>query len=185
MIEDSLFLGNAGAGVSVGEGGSETKIRNSLFGLAQDPSPGGCTPGQANGTGIQVSGPVNQVSIEMNTIACSTGDGISILAGSPPVQGIVISGNWLGLDQGEKARGNGGAGIHDHGYQTRILGNIISGNAGDGIRLEATRETVIDGNRIGVSAAGDAPIPNGLAGISGEAIVGARSAQMGIAPRSR
>ena len=31
---------------------------------------------------------------------------------------------------------------------------------------------MIDRNRIGVSAAGDAPIPNGLAGISGEAIVG-------------
>ena len=86
----------------------------------------------------------------------------------------VISGNRLGLDQGEKARGNGGAGIHDQGNETKILGNIISGNAGDGIHLEATHETVIDGNRIGVSAAGDAPLPNGLAGIFGEATVEVR-----------
>ena len=39
--------------------------------IGPGPLPGGCLPGQANGTGIQVSGPVNQVSIEMNTIACS------------------------------------------------------------------------------------------------------------------
>ncbi|MCS6817006.1 MAG: FG-GAP-like repeat-containing protein [Blastocatellia bacterium] len=102
--------------------------------------------------------------------------GIRIVGGEAPVTGNVIAGCYIGTDaSGQRARGNGLAGIHISGdsVSNTLIGgtaaadrNVISGNGGDGIEVRGlARNTQIVGNYIGVAADGRTPLPNGGAGL--------------------
>jgi hypothetical protein len=88
----------------------------------------------------------------------------------------VIQGNYIGTDAtGTTALGNGGAGIHLGNASGTLIGgtgvgagNIISGNAGDGINLFASiaQNNRIEGNYIGTDVTGEAALPNGGNGVS-------------------
>jgi hypothetical protein len=90
--------------------------------------------------------------------------------------GIVVSGNYVGTSpDGSTAIPNGQSGIYlDNaggnliGGASSAAGNLISGNAGDGIELTGSTATanVIERNRIGINAALTGPLGNGGAGIS-------------------
>ena len=111
--------------------------------------------------------------------------------------GNKILGNYIGTVDGVTAAPNNGSvttgssgtpqtftgtGIFDGGYDTQIGGtdpgdgNVISGNPGVGIDAAFEDETV-EGNLIGVNAAGTAALPNGV-GIydNGTAIIGGTTA---------
>ena len=91
---------------------------------------------------------------------------------------VVVEGNFIGTDlTGSLALGNAGFGVEiDTGFDNRIGGttaaarNVISGNAGGGVRIfssfssGASRNQVL-GNFIGLDAAGTGPLGNGGAGI--------------------
>ncbi|MBL9172129.1 MAG: hypothetical protein JNL10_01220 [Verrucomicrobiales bacterium] len=105
--------------------------------------------------------------------------------------GTVIQGNWIGLDaSGLRPAPNGatfrikdGAGVLlSHSATGTLVGsatagarNVISGNLGQGILVDAASGTahVIQGNRIGFSGDGAIPVPNSKEGISvvGEPVV--------------
>jgi hypothetical protein len=76
--------------------------------------------------------------------------------------------NKIGTDTaGTTAKPNQLSGILDYqGVSTRIMTNLISGNALDGITLDQTRSSQVDThNLIGTNAAGTAALPNGSMGI--------------------
>lgn len=79
-----------------------------------------------------------------------------------------VRGNYVGVDPtGSIARPNGFNGIAFHRVQGgyRIEHNLVSGNTGNGIYAVASSDLTIRMNRIGVTRAGDAALPNGASGI--------------------
>ena len=96
--------------------------------------------------------------------------------------GNTIEGNFVGTDPtGAVAQGNSGLAAvllrefnssdpvsnNTIGGSTPAARNVISGNGGDGVRIDATAGTgnVIQGNYIGTNASGTAALPNGDFGI--------------------
>ena len=98
------------------------------------------------------------------------GDGIEINGGD----NNQILGNFIGVDfEGDDALGNGGKGIRIDSGNSNIIGgsasgdgNVISGNASDGITLRNNSDSnVIKGNLIGTDVTGTADLGNGLSGV--------------------
>jgi parallel beta-helix repeat protein len=99
-------------------------------------------------------------------------DGVTLEAGS-----ITLNLNYIGLNLAGAAFGNGGDGVslsagssNDRiGVNTSgdsgALGNVISGNAGNGLSLHGSSGNTIAANRIGTDAGGKHAIPNGANGI--------------------
>jgi|GEM_PF-715997 len=85
-----------------------------------------------------------------------------------------ILGNFIGLNAaGNGALSNTGDGIHIFGTSTNNTiggtatgaGNVISGNANNGVLLETSTDNTIEGNYIGTDAAGTVEIANANNGI--------------------
>lgn len=129
----------------------------------------------ANADGLQVRANLSQV-IGLY-ITRFTQNGITISAANTLVACTII-----GLDPTGAAAGNGQHGIHIEngaqanligengmlaGYPRTLLGNVIAGNGGDGIRIEgqATMNNRVADNFIGLTASGEGARPNAGAGI--------------------
>src|SRR6202023_1809217 len=104
-----------------------------------------------------------------NLISGNGNSGVEI-AGASSAQNLV-EGNFIGTDvNGAGAVGNrnggvyidGGAPDNSIGGAERGAGNVISGNAGDGVTFtdSATIGNQLLGNLIGTNAAGTASVPN-------------------------
>jgi len=105
-----------------------------------------------------------------NVISGNGEDGLLVTKST----GIVVQGNRIGVDaSGTVATGNVYNGIRLSGANSNVIGgtvsgagNVISGNVGDGIDLEAgATGNVIQGNYIGTDASGGTVVSNGLAGV--------------------
>jgi len=111
------------------------------------------------------------VVISGNVISGNTKNGIEIY--SQNMAAVLVSGNKIGTDlTGNIAIANGGDGVHLVGSTFgNLIGpdNVISGNSGNGIYIEAGTvfmPNYIMGNRIGLAATdASAHIGNGLSGI--------------------
>lgn len=132
------------------------------------------TTHQPNGIGIAINGAASNtigglIATDRNVISGNAGAGIAI-SGST-AESNVIQGNLIGLDAGgNTALGNQGPGILISGTATPASGahdntiggalvaarNIISGNAGPGVRLTdaGTIENLVIGNYIGTNSSG-------------------------------
>jgi parallel beta-helix repeat protein len=82
-----------------------------------------------------------------------------------------VDSNLIGTANGLTASPNSRAGILLRCQYNTIRNNVISGNAAEGIRMDAagsdtSRGNMIDGNKIGTTAAGDGPLANATYGIS-------------------
>jgi hypothetical protein len=103
----------------------------------------------------------------------ASSDGITLSAGS-----ITLNDDYVGLNLAGAIFGNGGDGVHvlPTSSQNQIglnptgasgkVGNVISGNAGNGIELSGSSLNTIAANRIGTNAAGTSAIANGQDGIA-------------------
>jgi YVTN family beta-propeller protein len=105
-----------------------------------------------------------------NVISGNTGAGVGIDLSTD----TWILGNYIGVDaSGSTALANGGNGITVQYYSERIhIGagspgatNVIAGNTGHGIFVQASDSIYVQGNLVGVNAAGSA-MGNGIAGIT-------------------
>lgn len=104
-----------------------------------------------------------------------TGHGIHVVGGS----GAVIEGCYFGTNvAGTTAAANSGGGVVLNGSVGTTLGgtttparNVISGNGGQGVRVLLASSALIQGNFIGVTATGNAPLGNALNGVEVEEAV--------------
>jgi hypothetical protein len=130
----------------------------------------GVAGAQVGGTnGVTIDGPCIG---DCNLISGSTVTGIKIggSGASGVSSGVVIEGNFIGTNaQGTSAIANQD-GIYFENGPARIGGataeasNLISGNTLYGVHVPSfsgAAETIIEGNRIGTNALGDAPLSNG------------------------
>ena len=125
-----------------------------------------------NGTGISIGGGAKNNIIggkttnERNVISGNRRFGVSIYADSN-----IVIGNYIGTDaSGRFSPGNGDSGVNlgDGAKGNRIGGlltgerNIISGNANIGVRIKGdnTKNNLVQGNYIGLNAAGDDTLGN-------------------------
>ena len=104
------------------------------------------------------------------TVEQFSGDGLLISADNN-----TITGNYIGTNAtGDGEAGNDGDGVHIVNASGNLIGgladfrrNVISGNAGEGIKIigEFADQNVIEGNFIGLNASGTAAVGNRLSGI--------------------
>jgi hypothetical protein len=124
--------------------------------------------------GINISGAASSgTTIKGFVIDRYSGSGIAIriLAGS---SNNVITGNYIGVDPTGALTGRGNSvGVYiQSGSNNRIGGttvaerNVISGNRVDGIQIDGTTANIVQGNYIGLNAAGAGAIPNTNQGIA-------------------
>ncbi len=128
---------------------------------------------------------VRGVGLSGNVASTTIGGGVAgagnLISGNPEgirqqgagITGTVIRGNWVGLNAAGTARFNGatsvGVNIASGGAAT-IGGtgphdrNIISGASSESLRVDTTG-SVVQGNWIGLNAAGDNSVTSGVAGI--------------------
>ena len=114
------------------------------------------------------------VAAARNVISGNTGQGVAI--DGTGTSGNQVQGNYIGVNPaGTAAIGNGWAGVNFFGGATANLvggsvpgaGNVISGNHSQGVLLQdaGTSGNLVQGNLIGLNAAGDAAISNTWAGV--------------------
>src|SRR5439155_16912767 len=113
-----------------------------------------------------------------NVISCHQDEGIFVGGATVKIghdSSDVVRPNLVGLTpDGLHPAGNGAAGVIVEDWvwtaqDNLIEGNVISGNAREGIRIVGTENTTILGNIIGLNAfplTTTTPIPNGLSGIT-------------------
>ena len=178
--DGNVISGNAGNGISLSEASTNSNfVWNNFVGTGVD----GMSPVANALNGILVRGGAHGNALGGNglgNIVSGNGeDGIRIDgAGSDE---NVVAGNLIGLARdGDSDLGNVGAGVHLTGGTARNVvgvsegagvGNLVSGNDGTGILVEAGASTlasgnVIAGNRVGTDAAGLNARPNGGDGIA-------------------
>ncbi len=151
-----------GDGIEVAQGSSSVVWQNFLGTDAT-----GALDRGNGGNGVRVVSAVNTVGGPGvgNVISGNGANGVLLAGAIDSVQG-----NFIGTDvTGTQALGNGGEGVHVDGHLEHIggpgpLGNVISANTLDGVRLRTNINTV-EGNRIGTNAAGTADLGNGLDGV--------------------
>lgn len=162
----NVISGNGGYGIySVGGGGW---IRGNFIGINAAGS-----AASPNGTGIQTSTGYFTIggtsAGERNVISGNTGDGLFLNGCNCTIQGNFIGTNAAG--NGKVPNGDSGIYVQNSslviGGNQPGMGNLISGNTGAGVdvmRIDNSYNLTIQGNKIGMKAAGGA-LANGGAGI--------------------
>ncbi|HNB64921.1 MAG TPA: DUF4347 domain-containing protein, partial [Rhodocyclaceae bacterium] len=136
------------------------------------------TAAVANFRGLYLSGAAatgnvigGSTAADRNLISGNSNDGVSINGASLNT----VIGNIVGLNAaGTAALGNGaqGIGIWGGAAQNTVGGtsaglrNVISGNLGDGIRLDASTNNTVAGNYIGLASDGSTAVGNGEVGVN-------------------
>jgi titin len=170
MVIGNYIGTNATATGAVGNDGDGVE----MVGIINNGTIGGTTapvgiPGQ----------PLSPTATGRNVISANGGNGVA-LDGSRGVSSSVINvavvGNYIGTDvTGNADLGNGGDGVRMNrvsasGSPSVVRGNLISGNAGNGIGVFNStgtfgRAAPVIGNYIGTNADGNAPLGNAGNGI--------------------
>lgn len=181
---DGLWLGGNGSTLGGADGEGNVLSGNDICGLlisgtnhivrdnfiGTDPTGLVALPnGDAGIEVVATAGPLtigSPTSGEENVISGNTLDGI--LFGD--ASGVIIAGNFIGVDvTGAVALGNGWAGIYVSSdgitVGTTTRGNVISGNADEGILIEGSN-TIVQNNLIGTDVTGTLGISNGLDGVA-------------------
>jgi len=95
--------------------------------------------------------------------------GVGVKIQGPGTRNITVEGNWFGVDATGERSGDLRSGILvvSGAFRTRIADNLVASSANDGIVVfDASGETTIEGNAVGVAADGTACLGNGAHGIA-------------------
>jgi titin len=170
----NVISGNGNDGVILnGPAAGQNVIQNNFIGTDDS---GEHVVGNAN-DGIVVDGAPSNAIIG-NVISGNGTNGVLLNGGG--TSGCIVAGNFIGTDAaGMLALGNHAAGVAISAASGNLIGgsNVISGNLANGIFLTGGASgNLVQGNVIGLSAAGTNALPNGFNGIS---IIGASSNAVG------
>lgn len=167
----NVISGNGIGGISI-SGGSGNRVEGNRVGT--DVS-GGLAVGNG-GDGIQIfqadANTIGGPGEAGNLVSGNSGNGIEVASSQAPLARFnAIEGNRVGTNAaGDAALRNRSAGISVSGDQNTVggsgtgQGNLVSGNAGDGVSVGGDENRVI-GNRIGVQAEQNTPLPNAGDGV--------------------
>lgn len=126
-----------------------------------------------------------------NVISGNFGNGVHMALGA---SNNLVQGNYIGVNAAGTAALPNDNGIlffnnapnNTVGGSTAAHRNVISGNQSNGISIESSNSTVVQGNYIGTNAAGDAAISNQIEDIrisgSTNTLIGGSAATPGTAP---
>jgi hypothetical protein len=165
----NVISGNQENGVEVSDtGASGILIAGNFIGIdaAGTAALGnGTSPDNTDGYGVLISNTPNHTiggttQAARNVISGNTNHGIRITGAG--ATGILVQGNYIGTDaNGTLDRGNQGDGLHVEGVPGITIGgtvaeagNVISGNAQNGITASGTTGLVIQNNLVGTDATG-------------------------------
>ncbi len=171
----NLISGNSEAGIVISD------INNLIVGNKVGTNAAGTAALANNGDGIDVFASANTIGGTAagagNVISGNSGDGVQIQS----TTGVLVVGNLIGTNAADTAAvpnaGLAGIMIYDANSNTiggtaAGAGNVISGNAGNGIQFNPTyasspyaSNNLIQGNDIGVTGTGNTPLGNGGDGI--------------------
>jgi hypothetical protein len=174
---DRNVIAVSGAGISISEGDSNI-VQGNYIGTNISGTQA-MIPGGAAGDGIAIVSSYNQIGGVMGgtgNVIANCYSGISMGAGAT---GNIIQGNLIGTNAtGTAPLGNSHEGIkcvppnfaprvrkNLLGGTTPGTGNLIAGNAGAGIYMDASDSNIVMGNLIGVAMDGSSPLPNGGSGV--------------------
>ncbi len=167
----NIISGNDNAGVSVNGIGATTNVvvRGNYIGTAPDGTTSTIDRGNLS-YGISVYNAGSGLQLIDNVIVKSSYDGIYLvgcLSCSPVgLPNATVQGNRIGLDSTGTSAGNGGRGIFAPELPgATISGNLVSGNASDGLYLANASGLTVAANRVGVDPTGELSRPNGGTGI--------------------
>ena len=157
----NVISGNSQVGVQIFGTSGPVSVQSNLIGTDVNG-----TAAIANQAGVDIENSAHNT-VNANTISGNTSDGVRISATDNTLQG-----NFIGTNSGgTTALPNGGAGVFISGTSSNnLIGgtstparNIISGNSSSGVNLFGSTATtnLIQGNFIGLNAAGTASIANG------------------------
>ncbi len=118
-------------------------------------------------SGNQIGGPLPGAG---NVLSGNARSGISFFGGAP---NNTVQGNFIGTDPtGQSPLANTNSGITVFNSNSNLIGgtvaaarNLISGNLQDGIFITNCTATMVQGNYIGVNAAGTSPLRNLVNGV--------------------
>ncbi|HRQ63321.1 MAG TPA: Calx-beta domain-containing protein [Xanthomonadaceae bacterium] len=177
----NVISGNSFHGVRINAGASGVTVRGNRIGT----NPAGTESIGNSLSGVSIAGSSN------NLIGGTTAADLNVISGNNN-HGVVINGgtgnrlerNYIGTDAtGNAAIGNLEQGVHVLGGADNVIGggvagtfNVISGNSGDGVRVEGgAQRTLIQRNVIGMRVAGTVALGNRF----GVFIDGATATQVG------
>ena len=185
----NLISGNAGSGLSMDAGYGQSTHDNVVQGNTIGLGSTGATLANG-GHGVFVDHSYNNLiggaaAGARNVISGNSLEGVSIggadVPGQPAVlaaTGNVVAGNFIGTSlDGKSARPNGYSGVllasganHNTvgGDSKAGLGNVISGNAFEGVTITdaGTSQNLVEGNLIGTTADGKTALGNTASGVS-------------------
>lgn len=173
----NLISGNAGPGVTVtGAGTNLNRVEGNYIGT--DPTAAVARANTTNGVYVDGGAQFNVVGGRSvgarNVISGNTWQGVAIVGAG--TNSNRVEGNFIGTTaSGAAALRNGTTGVSVYGgAQSNVIGgtaagagNTVSGNGREGVLLSNanTRLNLVQGNRIGLNAAGTAALANGLSGV--------------------
>ncbi len=173
----NAISGNSDQGVSIQDAGTANNlVQGNIIGL--NAAGTAAVPNGYSGVGIFTGAQSNLVGgttvAARNVISGNAEQGV--LVGLAGTTGNLIKGNYIGVNSaGTAALGNTWAGVDFYGGATGNFaggsapgaGNVISGNGNQGVLLQdaGTANNFVQGNLIGLNAAGNAAISNAWSGV--------------------
>lgn len=170
----NVISGNSNQGVFIGDAGSNSNLIQGNY-IGTNATGTAAVP---NGVGTLITNAAQSNVIggtstaARNIISGNLGDG-AVFSGAGTSSNLV-QGNYIGLNSdGSAALPNQGEGIQIFGSaSSNTIGgtaagatNVISGNSGDGLIVNGSDGTLIQGNYIGTDPNGSTAMPNGANGI--------------------
>ncbi len=162
----NVISGNTAAGVSIsGTGTSGNVLIANLIGTNVN---GAAALANASGVAIGAGASSNTVGGTVagngNVISGNSGDGV----GDIDANSNLIAGNWIGtVAGGTAALANTGDGVYVAGSSSITIGgtglgagNLISGNDSNGVEINDSTNSLIQGNLVGLDQTGTLPLGN-------------------------
>lgn len=177
LIRTNVISRNGDDGIEISGSARGVRVAGNIIGLNTQ----GLIPMGNRGNGVEIGGSAHDNVIggpqptfniiPRNLISSNQDNGVAFVGNA---HDNIVSNSYIGMDFfGQQARGNAHAGVYlgpgsfsnTVGATDPSLPTVISGNAGNGIEMNATRGNAVIGAFIGTTAYGAQALGNGANGI--------------------